>query len=42
MVGYIVGALRQSPLVKDLEVTELVKEVLVELATGSQRRGQAK
>jgi hypothetical protein len=26
MVGQIVGALRQSPLVKDLEVTELVEE----------------
>jgi hypothetical protein len=25
MVGHIVSALRQSPLVKDLEVTELVE-----------------
>jgi hypothetical protein len=26
MVGHIVSALRQSPLVEDLEVTELVEE----------------
>jgi hypothetical protein len=30
MVGYIVGALRESPLVKDLEVMELIEEESVQ------------
>jgi hypothetical protein len=30
MVGHIVSALRQSPLVEDLEVTELVEEESVQ------------